>query len=440
MNRGNFDYAAQMFQQAARLSPENVLYHQLARGAAKKSYKDNGSGASSMKKMKIGGLKSKAKKAKGKEQYSEAATSLEEALLLNPWDVSCNYELAEVARAAGWMEVAKFAMTSARNDDQQNIDLNIALAELLDEMEHYKEAGQIYEFLASLDPNNGHYRSMAQRSFTKQATKDAKLEDVDTATDAKKELTPQQISERLKTGSGGPADGPGMDQRADLERATRKEPESVEAWQKLGAFLKKAKDYPAALDAFSKAEELAPDEHSIREQKEDVEIEILKIKLSEARESGDDEAIKSAATTLIKREMQVLETRVVRYPQDLNLKYELGARFLKTGAAKLIPKAIPLLQRAAQSPQHKGKALVMLGQCFIKEKKPSLAKGQLERAIPELHPDNDAGMVIESHYLLGRIYEQLDNAELAEKHYGDVLVLDYDYKDAKDRLEAMQSA
>lgn len=443
MGRKNYDYAAKMFQQCARLVPDNVHYRQVARGAASKMYGDNKSGASSMKKMKIGGFRSKAKKAKGKENYSEASASLEEALLLNPWDVQCNVDLSEIAQAAEWMEVAQFAMTCARNADPDNQDLNVALADVLADRHQFTEAAKVYEHLATLDPENGHYRTMVSRMYTKHTTESAKFEEAGKATDLRADGTMEshEIEKRLKTGKGnGPADGPGMDTRADLERQTRKNPESVESWQKLGAYLRTQKDFSAAFEAFAAAEKLVPEDPAIREQKEDVELEVRRLKLADARESGDADAIKEAATTLIKREMQVFETRIQRYPQDLNLKFELGSRFLKTNNAKLVPKAIPLLQKASQSPKLKGRALVMLGQCFIKEKKPSLAKGQLERALPELHPENDEALVLDAHYLLGRIYEELKAGEKAEEHYGEVLVLDYDYKDAKDRLEALQSA
>lgn len=441
LQRKNFEYAANMYQQCARLVPDNVLYRNIARGAAYKMYDDNKTGAGKLAKMKIGGMRSKAKKAKAKKEFVEASAELEKALLLNPWDMQTNYDLAEIAKEADWMEVAQFAMTCARNSDPDNKDLNIALADILAERHQYIEAAKVWEHICTLDPDDGDARSEVNRMYTRHTTESAKFEEAGTTTDLRADGTMEahEIEKRLGASKAGNADGPGMDQRADMERETRKNPESVEAWQKLGAYLKRIKDYKPAYEAFTKALEIEPENHAVREQGEDVEIELLRLKLAEAREGGDSEAIKAAATKLLKREMQIYETRVQRYPQDLNLKFELGSRFLKTNSPKLIPKAIPLLQTASKSPQLKGHALVMLGQCFIKEKKPSLAKGQFERALPELHPENDAALVIESQYLLARIYEQLGNTEKAESHYGEVLVLEYDYKDAKDRLEALQS-
>jgi tetratricopeptide (TPR) repeat protein len=77
--------------------------------------------------------------------------------------------------------------------------------------------------------------------------------------------------------------------------------------------------------------------------------------------------------------------------------------------------------------------------CFYKDGKLSLAKGQLERAVPDLNHDRDPKLFKEAHYNLARILEELGETEKAEQHYGEVLVVDYDYRDARQRLERIQA-
>ena len=62
----------------------------------------------------------------------------------------------------------------------------------------------------------------------------------------------------------------------------------------------------------------------------------------------------------------------------------------------------------------------------------------LERAVPDLNVEQDEELFKEAHYLLSRISEELGDKETAEKHYGEVLVIDYEYKDARERLEKLQ--
>ena len=115
--------------------------------------------------------------------------------------------------------------------------------------------------------------------------------------------------------------------------------------------------------------------------------------------------------------------------------YDLATRFMKIQKWTL---AIPLLQRASQDPRLKGKALLALGKCFINDNKLPLARGQLERAMPDLNFESDPDSYKEGHYLLGRVLEKLGDKAGAEKQYGEVLVVDYDYKDCRKRMEDIQ--
>jgi len=42
-----------------------------------------------------------------------------------------------------------------------------------------------------------------------------------------------------------------------------------------------------------------------------------------------------------------------------------------------------------------------------------------------------------AHYLLGRIYQAAGKNEQAEHHYGEVLAVDYEYKDVLKRMEEL---
>jgi hypothetical protein len=100
--------------------------------------------------------------------------------------------------------------------------------------------------------------------------------------------------------------------------------------------------------------------------------------------------------------------------------------------------AIPLLQQASNNKKLKAQALIKLGRCFIQDKKISLARGQIERGVAEVNAPDDPKLFVEAHYMLGRVCEELKDFPAAEKHYGEVLVVDYQYKDALARLEKLQ--
>ena len=84
------------------------------------------------------------------------------------------------------------------------------------------------------------------------------------------------------------------------------------------------------------------------------------------------------------------------------------------------------------------KALTSLGKCFMQEKKYPLARRQFEKAVPKLNAHEQVDLFKDVHYWLGRLCEASSDHETAENHYGEVLAVDYEYRDCLQRLEKMQ--
>ncbi len=132
----------------------------------------------------------------------------------------------------------------------------------------------------------------------------------------------------------------------------------------------------------------------------------------------------------------MLSARVERYPNDLRLKYELAQRYKRVGKTA---KAIPLFQQATADTRIKEDVLVALGESFIKEKKLDLARRQFEKALETINSQDKPDVFKNASYWLGRLYEKAAKTDQAEHHYYEILAVDYEYKDVKDRLEALQS-
>ena len=114
--------------------------------------------------------------------------------------------------------------------------------------------------------------------------------------------------------------------------------------------------------------------------------------------------------------------------------FELGQRLL---AKKEVQQSIPLLQQAAADKRFKAQALVSLGEAFLADRKGPLAKRQFLTALELLNPQDQQDDFCKSHYALGRLAEAAKNYQEAEKHYGEVLGVNYNYRDANDRLTAI---
>jgi len=436
MQKKNWDLAVEMFSNCVKLVPSNLVYRQLLRKTVKLKYNDNGKGAGTFEKTKLMGIRSRIKKAKQAEEWDEASKAIEDGLYINPWDTQLNLELAEVSQKIDRGEIAKFAYMEAIRTDLKNTDIYISLATLLQQRREYDEAIKVWEQVSKLNPGD----LTAMRRITELQTEKT----TDRGGYEHAEKTRDVLAQKGAAAAGkGPAHvSPGESLEMDLKHAIRKDPGTVEPYLKLALHYRQTKRLKDALQILEKAFEVSNQDAGVGEQLEDVDLLIRKYDLEEAKEaanrSGEQEDRQKVAQLAIAyrdRRIDVLTRRVERYPANLGLKHDLAELLMQLQKWSL---AIPLLQRASQDPRLKCKSLVSLGKCFVYDKKLPLARGQFERAVPDLNLDADPDTFKECHYLLGRVCEELKDFPTAEKHYGEVLVVDYEYKDARERLEKIQ--
>src|SRR5690606_36055543 len=121
--------------------------------------------------------------------------------------------------------------------------------------------------------------------------------------------------------------------------------------------------------ALETALQVSGNDTDVRERLEDIELQRMykNVELAKERAAGGDEDARKNAAALsgeyAKRRLEVLSRRSERYPQNLNLKYEL-AELLMSPFGKYT-QAIPLLQQASQNKRLTAVALIKLGRCFI---------------------------------------------------------------------------
>uniref|UniRef100_UPI00261A247B tetratricopeptide repeat protein n=1 Tax=uncultured Gimesia sp. TaxID=1678688 RepID=UPI00261A247B len=305
-----------------------------------------------------------------------------------------------------------------------------------------------WEMALRLDPLDGQARTKVTALMATETRVRGGYEGADKSSNVKRQsaydegrATPEQ---RRQAQKGGAPDGPGQSQEADLLRSIRKEPENKDPYLKLADFYRRDGKLVEAKEHYEKAYELSGKDSNIGEQVEDVDLDLLREQLIDAKDkfnrNNEDADAKKEVTliskALIKREIEVFTKRVERYPADMRVKYELAQRFIRL---KKWSSAISLLQQAVKDTRISADALVALGKCFFADGKKELAKRQFEKALPKLSPDDKPEIYKESHYLLARLYEESKEKEKADDHYSEILAVDYDYRDARERLEKLQS-
>jgi tetratricopeptide (TPR) repeat protein len=436
MQKQNWDYAIEMFGTCVNIKPENKVYRDTLRGCQFKKYGDNKTGAGGLAKAKLMGIRGRIKKARAKEDWEEMDKAAEEGLKINPWDVGLNVDVAEAAQKREFMEVAEAALRAAFQADVKSKEIGLKYVELLRERANYGEASKILAALCRFHPEDLGLQRLLTQMQTTQVTAEGGFDDAESTRDVR-----AKSSHQMRAGE---TVAPGQSEEDDLRHAVRKEPDKVEHLQKLAAFYRRERKLDQARETLQKALEMSGGDYAYREQLEDVELDMLRKNRELAKEALDakpgdataEKNYKDLERDLVKRELEVFLSREDRYPKDLKLKMEIALRYMRF---QKWTEAIPRLQKAAQDVRVKAQALAHLGMCLYKDGKASLARGQLERAIPELDFEKDPKLFKDAHYNLGRICEELGDPATAEKHYGEILVVDYEYRDARQRLEKLQS-
>ncbi len=157
--------------------------------------------------------------------------------------------------------------------------------------------------------------------------------------------------------------------------------------------------------------------------------------LAQGGEEHDEaEAYREELKSLKQQKAELLiadaRKRVERNPTDLQLAYELGEQLVN---AKMYTEAIKELQRARQNPNARLKAMNLLGQCYTEKGMLDLAVKQFQDAASEIVAmDATKKEVL---YKLGLVYERMGKKDESLKCMKDIYEVDYGYMDVAKRVE-----
>ena len=438
----NWDYAIQMYTTSVKLVPDNLMFRQTLRATEQKKYGGNGTGGT-MAGMRLMTVRGKIKKARYSKAWPLVEEAAEEGLAINPWDPQLNADLGDACREQGYEEVAIFAYEESLKKEPTNKDVNQLLAEMLEERGEFVRATSCWERILKVEPLNGAARSKIQSLQTKAVIERGGYEGAENTRGMA--MSDHEVAKRLgKNREGKEADGPGQSVEADLQRAIRKDPASKDNYLKLADYYKREGKLLETEAAYRKAlEVVGGGDLGIREMVEDSQLEVLRHNLNLAKEEAANNPDKpelrktagALAAELMQREIEVFSTRSERYPADMRLKFDLASRYMKLAKWQL---AIPLFQAATSDQRIKGESLIQLGQCFMYDKKLKLAYRQFETAIPLISHDTQPDLYKTLFYSMGRLCEEMKDIAGAEKHYLEVLAVDYSYRDTVARLEKLQ--
>src|SRR4051812_17921016 len=94
-HKSNFDYAVDMYKQACKLAPSNLLFRQSLRGAQRRRFNNDPSKVGMLSGARNQPIRMRARSARSKGKHVHALEICEEAFTNNPWDTSTAREASE---------------------------------------------------------------------------------------------------------------------------------------------------------------------------------------------------------------------------------------------------------------------------------------------------------------------------------------------------------
>ena len=437
--KGNDVYAAQMYKEACKLAPDNLVYRQSLRGVQRRKFGNDPTKVGRMVGLKLQPLRMRIGAAKSRQKWGEMLDLCEEVFVSNPWDLTASIDAAEAASNLGLKKIAQYLIEAVIPQGEKDERFLRSAAYFEEGAEDFQKAIWCWEKLRTLVPHDEEARK--------------KVNDLTAQAAIKKSGLQESIDKHSKKPMG--SSGPEKDLPPDAEemRGERISPEQrllkeiEEMPERIGPYLSLAEHYKhegrlkEAEDILAKGVKAMPDDNYLQGAYAEVQMSRLKVAIEAytkkaAREVHDPEPrqkLEQLKVALYKYELKEIRRKVGHAPDDLKLRMLLGKK-LAEGAKH--DEAIAEFQQARNSPELKVQALLQAGLSFKANGIGKLAERHFEEALRAVDL-KDLVTFNELHYNLGLLAEEQGNKAIAEEHYNEVAANDYSYRDVAQRLRKL---
>jgi len=426
----NFEYAIQMYREACKLAPDNLLYRQALRGIVRKKFGNDPSKVGRLVGAKIQPIRLKAKPAKSKGNWKSVLEICEEAYVHNPWDLSVTRDAAEAAEQLGLNAVAQWLVESvqAQANDADFFRFSAHIHEI---NESWPKAIACWERVKKLEPNDENANRQinalsAQASIKRSGIGDA-IEQREEAPAGPSETELEEIRAQK------------LSPEERYTKEIQEEPTRISPYLQLADIFKMRGQLEDAEKVLARGLKANPGNADLAYAHAEVQISRIQGAIDRCNrrlaEKPDDEKAKAKLIefTNLMSDYQIREhrRRIALHPEEAGLQLDLGIWLAQAGKHD---EAIAAFQQARSSAQHKVAALHQTGLSFE-------AKGALKLAERTYHDalkaadTNDLNTTNALHYRLGRVAEAQGNNQAAEEHYNEVAANDYTYLDVAQRLQ-----
>lgn len=438
-NRSNHEYAVTLLKQIVIETPTHLEARRMLRANELLHYKTVSTLKKKMSGVKIAPLTMKAGGAL-KKSPQDALKIAEDILEIDPTNAQGNELLAEAGKVMSMPSLVVLAFETLRDANPDKLDILKKLGSAYIENEEYEKALKTFERAVELAPSDGDAQKGMKDASARHASQKGSWESGD---DYRDSLKNADKAKELEQESRVVKSTEAIDE--ELERLSQKYSENnndLNTVKKIADLYERKNDFSSSIQwyeyAFGLGDNTDPEiEKKIHSLKiKQIEINIQeKEKEMETAPPENQSALQTELDQLLSQEAEFklssAKDRVDRYPNDLQLRFELGHALFLAGHYK---DAIPQLQQALNQPNARTQAINALGMCYWKRKMLDFAEKQFRLAKSEMTTmDNLKKEVI---YNLGCVLEDSGKKEEGLNEFKEIYEIDSQFRDVAERVES----
>ncbi|MEO6036667.1 MAG: tetratricopeptide repeat protein [Verrucomicrobiota bacterium] len=431
----NLDYAIAIL---TRILTQEPAFYDCRQALRATQFKKAGASSGFFKKV-FSGASSSPLIAKGqmalRSNPVEALNIAEQILNSDPNSSSGHKLVADAALATDLPKTAILSLEILVKASPKDRELNEELAEAYARSGQNAKAEAVYTELIRMYPNNPNFSQALKNLSAEQTMSDGGYESLadgsgsyrDILRNKEEAVSLEQENRQVK--SEDVADKLIRDYEVRIEA----DPKNLKLLRSVAELYAQKKDFDKALSSYQKiigsegttdsSLEKAVIETTIK--KLDHELSLLDPQAPDYQERSD--RLKGERDSFF---LEECKRRAEKYPNDLQLRFELGQLYFKTGK---FSEAIQELQKAQNNPHRRVQAMGLLGQCFASRGMNDMAARKLQDALKEkVAFDEEKKELI---YALGGLLEKMGKADEAIEQFKQIYEVDIGYKDVAAKVD-----
>lgn len=431
-SKGDFDYATKLFTTCVIGDPGNLSYAQSFIGNLQKKYNNNKKG-SRFAGVKGASAKGSVKKAQMQKDWPAVIKAGLGMLELNPWDGFTLTAMSKACEELEYDDCELFYLRTALDANMKDPEVNRRCGRVLARQEQFDQAIICWTRVQQALPDDEEAKKAIGDLTVNKTIHQGGYEGAGSAKDVRNQGGDDD--------DGGAAIGLVRTPEEQFEKAISKDPNDTSNYLQLADLHLSKERLEEAEKVLKRALEVSGDQIDIQERVEDVELRVLREKISSAERALKSDAsdankklLNQLRVALNNKEIGVYSSRSERFPTNLGLRYELGIRLKR---AQKYNDAIKELQEARGDPRRKGEVLLALGECFQQIKQYKLALSNYQAAVESL-TERELEQKKLAIYRVAKLAWGLKDVDTAEKYATDLAGYDFSYRDTSELLDKIR--